>query len=171
MGGTKQLWFIRLFEGLPSSCFLAYGIETVVALFIFCIPDFTATFTCRDSMELFADGISLGKDNGRWRIATDFVIPGNTKVIAVAATNSHLPPGILGSSSNGLVTNSSWKYIEQDNLGWNSLDFDDHNWPPALELKRHGDGSGGYMTGIDPSAKWIWTIKRSRSCYCRLNLP
>ena len=33
------------------------------ALSIFSIPDFTATFTCRDSMELFADGISQGKDN------------------------------------------------------------------------------------------------------------
>ena len=125
-------------------------------------------------MELFADGKRLGKDNGRWRIATDFVIPGNTKVIVVAATNSRLPPGILGSSSNGLVTNSSWKCSKQVNLGWNSADFDDHNWSLALELKRHGDrptdGPGGYITGIDPSAKWIWT-KRSRSCYCRLNMP
>ena len=125
-------------------------------------------------MELFADGKSLGKDNGMWRIATDFVIPGNTKVIAVAATNSRLPPGILGSSSNGLVTNSSWKCSEQVNHGWKSPDFDDHNWPPAKELKRHGDrptdGPGGYIAGIDPPAKWIWT-KRSRSCYCRLNLP
>ena len=126
-------------------------------------------------MELFADGISLGKDNGRWRTATDFVIPGNTKVIAVAATKLGFPPpGILGSSSNGLVTNSSWKCSEQVNLGWNSPDFDDRNWSPALEMKRHGDGPtdgpGGYITGIDPSAKWIWAIKRVPSCYCRLNL-
>ena len=168
---TLQLWFIRLFESLPSSWFLAYGIKNVVALFIFSIPDFTATFTCRDSMELFADGISLGKDNQWWRTATDFVIPGNTKVIAVAATNSRFPPGILGSFSNGLVTNSSWKCSEHVNLGWNSQDFDDSNWSAALEIKRHGDGPGGYIAGIDPSAKWIWTINpRFRSCYCRLNL-
>ena len=109
---TMQLWFIRLFESSPSSWFLAYGIKNVVALFIFFIPDFTATFTCRDSMELFADGISLGKDNQWWRTATDFVIPGNTEVIAVAATNSRFPPGILGSFSNGLVTNTSWKCSE-----------------------------------------------------------
>ena len=81
-------------------------------------------------MELFADGKSLGTDNGMWRIATDFVIPGNTKVIAVEATNLGFPPpGILGSSSNGLVTNSSWKCSEQLNLEWNSPDFDDHNRP------------------------------------------
>ena len=126
-------------------------------------------------MELFADGISLGKDNGRWRAATDFVIPGNTKVIAVEATNLGFPPpGILGSSSNGLVTNSSWKCSEHLNLEWNSPDFDDHNWSPAREMKRHDDrptdGPGGYITGIDPSAKWIWAIKRVPSCYCRLNL-
>ena len=125
-------------------------------------------------MELFADGISLGKDNGWWRTATDFVIPGNTKVIAIAATNLRFPPGILGSSSNGLVTNSSWKCSEHVNLGWNSPDFDDDNWSPALELKRPdngpADGPGGHITGIDSSAKWIWANKRFPSCYCRLNL-
>ena len=161
----------QAFREFAQFLFLAYGIKIVVALFISCIPDFTATFTCRDSMELFADGVSLGKDNDWWGTATDFVIPGNTKVIAVAAKNTHFPPGILGSFSNGLVTNSSWKCSEQLLQGWNSRDFDDRSWPAALEMKRHGDGPWGYIAGIDPSAKWIWTIRpRFRSCYCRLNL-
>ncbi|XP_020624694.1 uncharacterized protein LOC110062175 [Orbicella faveolata] len=133
--------------------------------------DFTAKFTCRDSMELFVDGISLGKDNGGWRTATDFVIPGNTKIIAVEAKSSHYHPGILGSFSNGLVTNSNWKCSERSHLRWNSPDFDDSSWPAAWEVQRHGDGPGGYIAGIDRTAKWIWTFRqRLGSCYCRLNL-
>lgn len=168
---TMQVWFIRLFESLLSSCFVAHEMKNVVTIMTPSIPDFTATFTCRDSMELFADGISLGKDNGGWRTATDFVIPGDTKIIAVEAKSSHYRPGILGSFSNGLVTNSNWKCSERSHLRWNSPDFDDSSWPAAWEVQRHGDGPGGYIAGIDRTAKWIWTFRqRLGSCYCRLNL-
>lgn len=124
-------------------------------------------------MELFADGISLGKDNGQKNTATDFIIPANTKIIAVEAKNFHSPPGILGSLSNGLVTDSGWKCSSRVHPGWNHRDFDDRNWPAAVVVARHGDGPEGYIAGIDPTAKWIWT-KRQRhieNCYCRLNLP
>ena len=125
-------------------------------------------------MELFADGISLGKDNGIWKTATDFVIPGNTKIIAVAAKNLRLRPGILGSFSNGLVTSSSWKCSRRFHPRWNLRDFDDRNWPAAEEIPKHyGDGPEGNIAGIDPTAKWIWSIKQgppAKTCYCRVNL-
>ena len=127
-------------------------------------------------MELFADGISLGKDNEQWNTATNFVIPGNTTIIAVAAKNSHRPPGILGSLSNGLVTNSSWKCNNRRDPGWNYRDFDDRNWTAAVEFARNGDGPEGYIAGIDPTAKWIRASRhrfggqRFGTCYCRINL-
>lgn len=124
-------------------------------------------------MELFADGISLGKDNGQKNTATDFIIPANTKIIAVEAKNFHFRPGILGSLSNGLVTDSGWKCSSRVHPGWNHRDFDDRNWPAAVVVARHGDGPEGYIAGIDPTAKWIWTIRQRHidNCYCRLNLP
>ena len=124
-------------------------------------------------MELFADGISLGRDKDR-RTTTDFVIPGNTKIIAVAAKSFHLHLGIRGSFSNGLVTNSSWKCSDRFHHGWKLRGFNDRDWPAAVEIINHqGDGLEGNIAGIDPTAKWIWTIKHGvgiRSCYCRVNL-
>ena len=125
-------------------------------------------------MELFADGTSLGKDNENWMTATDYVIPGNTKVIAVAAKSLHHHSGILGSFSNGLVTivtDASWKCSNCFHPGWNSRDFDDRNWPAAVEVEKHGDSFLGNIAGIDSSAKWIWTSQRRLTYrYCRLNL-
>ena len=136
----------------------------------FSILDFTATFTCKGTMELFADGISKGKTDDRGRTTTDFVIPSNTKIIAVKAKSFR--PGIRGSFSNGLVTNSSWKCSDRFNHGWNILGFDDGNWPAAVEIpQHHGDALEGNIAGIDPTAKWIWTKKQGvDSCYCRVNL-
>ena len=123
-------------------------------------------------MELFSDGISLGKDNAKWRIPTDFVIPGDTKIIAVAAQSFRIRSGILGSFSNGLVTSSSWKCSDRFHRGWNLRDFDDRNWAAAAETPKYqGDGIEGNLAVIDPTAKWIWTIKHGiRRCYCRVNL-
>ena len=121
-------------------------------------------------MELFADGISLGRDKDR-RTTTDFVIPGNTKIIAVAAMSFHSHSGIRGSFSNGLVTNSSWKCSGRFHLGWNIRGFDDRDWPAAVEFPSHkGDGLDGNIAGIDPTARWIWTMKQGVRCYCRVNL-
>ena len=132
--------------------------KDVVTTMTFSVLDFTAIFTCKDIMELFADGISLGKDNEKWRIPTDFVIPGDNKIIAVAAQSFQFRSGILGSFSNGLVTNSSWKCSDRLHRGWNLRDFDDRNWPAAVEIPRHhSDGLEGNLAVIDPTAKRIWT--------------
>ena len=75
---------------------------------------------------MFADGVSLGKDND-WQSSTDYVIPGNTRVISVAGIDKSLQYGILGSFSNGMVTNASWKCEDDEYHGWKSPDFDDSN--------------------------------------------
>ena len=65
-------------------------------------------FTCDNEMEMFADGVILGTDDD-WTSSTEYVIPGNTRVISVSGIDSGLQFGILGSLSNGMVTNVSWK--------------------------------------------------------------
>ena len=84
---------------------------------------------------MFADDTSLGEDNDNLIKATDFVIPGNTRVISVKAMAWGYWYGILGSFSNGLVTNESWKCNGNLYPGWNSPDFDDSNWS-AAEISR-----------------------------------
>ena len=127
-------------------------------------------FTCDNEMEMFADGVSLGKDD-HWKSSTKYVIPGNTRVISVSGIDwggNYL--GLLGSFSNGMVTNSSWKCKDDEYSGWNSPDFDDSSWPAAVEIATHGAGPWHNITGIASTAKWIWTAGNPDKVYCRLRL-
>ena len=126
-------------------------------------------FTCDNEMEMFADGVSLGKDDD-WTSSTDYVIPGNTRVISVSGIDKGFQYGILGSFSNGMVTNASWKCEDGEYPGWNSPDFDDSSWPAAVEIATHAAGPWHTLTGIASTAKWIWTAGNPDKVYCRLRL-
>ena len=89
--------------------------------------DFTATFTCDNEMEMFADGQSLGTDNS-WGNLTTYLVPGNTRVLSVAGKDhGGKYRGILGSTSNRQVSNETWKCSSVLSSGWNSPDFDDQS--------------------------------------------
>lgn len=131
-------------------------------------------------MDLFADGVSIGRhksdDPGN---PTKFVIPGNTRVVSVVAkTQKFKRAGILGSLSNGLVTNSSWKCSDSPFPGckWMTQDFDDRMWPTAKEIVFHGPNRPTPVPGIVQGAKWIWIATGSGHlpqppiAYCRLNM-
>ena len=126
-------------------------------------------FTCDNEMEMFADGVSLGKDND-WTVSTEYVIPGNTRVISVSGVDKGREFGILGSLSNGMVTNATWKCNTAESSGWKSPDFDDNNWPAAEEVAKHGDDPWKKRAGIASTAKWIWTAGKPNKVYCRLRL-
>ena len=133
--------------------------------------DFSAIFTCDDTMEMFADGNSLGKDNSCWRTATSFDVPGDTRVISVKGSNMGCLFGILGSANNGLITNEAWKCTSVLYPGWNSPDFDDTNWPFVRVISSHIDEPWGLINGIKNTAKWIWAADSDNTpVYCRLNL-
>ena len=127
-------------------------------------------FTCDNEMEMFADGVSLGKDND-WTSSTEYIIPGNTRVISVSGVDwGGRYFGLLGSFSNGMVTNSSWKCEDDEYSGWNSPDFDDSSWPAAVEVATHGVNPWKIISGIASTAKWIWTAGDPSNVYCRLRL-
>lgn len=126
-------------------------------------------FICDNEMEMFADGVSLGKDSD-WQISTKYVIPGNTRVISVSGIDRGSQYGILGSLTNGLVTNASWKCDNVKYPGWNSLEFNDSNWPAAVEVAKHGGDPWNIREGIALTAKWIWTAGQPDNVYCRLRL-
>lgn len=125
--------------------------------------------TCDNSMEIFADAVSLGS-NDNWQIATTFHMPGDTRVISVKGKDWGSQFGILGSFSNGLVTNESWKCSSVLYSGWNSPDFNDQLWPFAKVVGNHGDSPWGFIASIAQTAKWIWTAGQYDDVYCRLNL-
>ena len=132
--------------------------------------EFNATFTCDNEMEIFADGQSLGKDND-WEKTTTYLVPGNIRVLSVAGKDyggGYL--GLLGSTSNGQVTNETWKCSSVLSSGWNSPNFDDQSWPLAKVIANHGDSPWGKRNGIAVTAKWIWGDTNSNTTYCRLTL-
>ena len=122
---------------------------------LFFFLEFNATFTCGNSMEMFADGQSLGKDSN-WGDPTTYLVPGNTRVLSVAGKDLEGNFGIFGSVSNGLVTDESWKCSSFPYPGWNSPDFDDQGWHFANVIANHGDNPWNTINGIAKAAKWIW---------------
>ena len=131
--------------------------------------DFTATFTCDNEMEMFADGQSLGTDSD-WSKPTTYFVPGNTRVLSEAGKDYGGYLGILGSTSNGQVTNETWKCSSVLSSGWNSPDFDDQSWPLAKVIANHGRSPWNTLNGIAVTAKWIWENTNSNTTYCRLTL-
>ena len=121
-------------------------------------------------MEIFADGQSLGTDS-YWANSTTYHVLGNTRVLSVSGENTGgIDFGILGSTSNGHVTNETWKCSSVLYTGWNSPNFDDQSWPLAKVIANHGDNPWGTRQGIAVTAKWIWEDTNSKTAYCRLAL-
>ena len=121
-------------------------------------------------MEMFVDGKSLGVDDN-WKVSSTYLIPGDTRVISVKGKNNKGRYGILGSFSNELVTNESWKCCSVRSPGWNSPDFDDRNWSHAVVVGEHGENRWRVISGIAQTPKWIWAAgKYASEVYCRLDL-
>ena len=121
-------------------------------------------------MEIFADSQSLGTDSD-WTNSTTYLVPGNTRVLSVAGKDhggNYL--GILGSTSNGLVTNETWKCSSVLYPEWNSPDYDDQDWPYAREIANHGVQPWEKIPGIAETAKWIWADNNNSTVYCRLKI-
>ena len=131
--------------------------------------EFSATFTCDNEMEIFADGRSLGTDS-YWPNPTTYLVPGNTRVLSVAGKDAGSQFGIIGSTSHGLVTDETWKCSSDLHSEWNSPDFDDQDWPLAKVVANHGDHPWGKIHGIAERAKWIWANNNEDFVYCRLKL-
>ena len=120
-------------------------------------------------MEMFADGQSLGTDSN-WVNPTTYHVPGNTRVLSVAGQDYGVAFGILGSISNGQVTNETWKCSSVLYPGWTSPAFDDQDWPFARVIAKHGASPWGTIHGIAETAKWIWANNNEDTVYCRLKL-
>ena len=123
-------------------------------------PDFILTATCDNGMIVFADEVEVG-NNSDWAVASEFTIPGETKVVTIQCTNTGGPAGIIASGPNGMDTDSSWTC--------GKVDMNITEWIPARELTRGVDKivtdhlEGG---GLSANATWIWYGKDKRRKNC-----
>ena len=125
-------------------------------------------------MIVIANGVEIGEEVTKGKTTT-FTLPKALQVLVVLATHYSIDaPGILGSFSNGVVTDETWKCTgEPVSSGWGTSDYDDSQWPTAVE---YGNNTNPALPlwegqGILPSAKWIWVANRtSGNIYCRVRI-
>jgi len=103
--------------------------------------------------------------------AITFAIPNSTRVVAIAATGKGA--SIIGSFSDGVVTDSTWKCKSKKEPKWALPEFDDEHWEEAEETSPQKGGTNG-RTEISSKAKWIHITAddsndSKQNMYCRLS--
>ena len=77
--------------------------------------------------------------------------------------------GVLVSTSDGILSNSSWKCTNNREWGWPDLGFQDSHW---LDANTHAAGNAsqwdGFKSGLD--YEWIGTgIQDDNTVFCRFS--
>lgn len=152
---------------LPEMVYLSYAFK--ISISYMSLLEASGIINCDDRMTIFADGVQVGKDNGKWFMSKIYKFPATTQVIAIEGVNGGGPAGIIGSFSSGLVTDESWRCSNKLAPNWNKADFDDSSWPGAVPVSRKDNLKG---PKIAKEAKWIWTgdIAGDLKVYCRAQL-
>ena len=137
-----------------------------------------ASFSCTEKMSAYMEGDSVTFMNSRKPMkdidcsilqpqAINFSIPDSTRVVAIAATG--VPASIIGSFSDGVVTDSTWKCTSIKEPNWTLPAFNDDHWEEAETLPMKGGTN--VITGILFKAKWITADDSTQNMYmyCRLS--
>lgn len=140
----------------------------------------TANITCDYALRVFVDGHQIGLESQGFNTVTKYVIPPNSNVIGLRChIGARLDGGILGSFSNGLITNASWRCSDVTEQGWSEAGFDDSSWKHATvhAINSYHNASlsvpRGPLLQIVEGAAWIWTANNSihnSTVYCRFEL-
>ena len=131
------------------------------------------------SFAVYADGKELGKGEW-WEPAKDtyrFRAPVDTEVFAVKAVGGdNGRSGIIGTFGKDLVTSASWRCTatNTDKNEWYLKDFDDKDWPVAVEEGQNGILPWGERPGLRKDSFWIFTHDdyrmRGVETFCRVNV-
>merc|ERR1719188_1056842 len=143
--------------------------------------------TCDNFLQVVIDEdfAEISPSDNNWRAVGTFTIPPGSQVLAISCRDDgESSRGLLGSLSNGEVTNTdgNWVCSSVKEEGWWRIDFDDSHWSIPESWSRHGSPllNGATPWGIQPqinaTAQWIWTGSSdsanggSTDMYCRYDL-
>ena len=112
------------------------------------------------------------KQADQLRVFSLSILP-TAQLIAIEVESSRRPC-IIGSFSDGKVTNSSWKCTSGTELDWKKPGFNDSLWKSAVKLNsvRERDLDRGCLINEIQrhGAKWITSADNGQqNMYCRLN--
>ena len=136
-----------------------------------------ASLSCKDKMQIYVDGKEETdmidcKQADQSRVFNLSILP-TARLIAIEVESSGRPC-IIGSFSDGKVTNSSWKCTSGTELDWKKPGFNDSLWKSAVKLNsgRERDLDRGCLINEIQrhGAKWITSADNGQqNMYCRLN--
>ena len=91
-------------------------------------------------------------------VSTNYTITPGSEILAVRCRNFNSKPWILGSFSNGMITDPRWNIY-------------DNHWAQAVAGFSHrGESPVGKVMGINNDALWISTAEDNPRLFCRRNL-
>ncbi|KAJ7365433.1 hypothetical protein OS493_005540 [Desmophyllum pertusum] len=136
-----------------------------------------ANLTCYGELSFFLNGKQFGR-NDQTNITSTYSLKPGTEVLAVRCRNYRHKPWILGSVSNGLVTDTRWKctslqeHLKKNNLFWRNPYFDDSQWAQAIaKFSNQEANPWGKVLGIRDEALWISTADENHTrLFCRRRL-
>ena len=116
--------------------------------------------------------------NNSANISSNYTLNQGSQVLAVKCINNQSQPWIMGSVSNGLVTDTRWKCISPpdkemvNSLTWATDMFDDSNWAQAVaDFSNGAESPWGIVPDISDEALWISTANKNNSrLFCRRRL-
>ena len=108
---------------------------------------------------IWADGVQLGHSSSAYgNLALTVTVPDDTEILAVQTFDWDNGGGLIGSLSNGIVTDSSWRCARSAEADFIKKNFDDSHWAAANATRSPGaQGAWDYFPTIAAGAKWIWS--------------
>ena len=115
--------------------------------------------------------------NSAANISSNYTLSPDSPVLAVRCRNYGSKPWIIGSASNGLLTDTRWKCTslpthDMKDLSWTAEDFDDSHWAQAVSnVSKRDETPWGKVPDISVEALWISTADEYHSrLFCRRRL-
>ena len=119
----------------------------------------------------------LQPEHSSKNVSANYAITPGNEILAVRFRNFNSKPWILGSFSNGMITDPRWKcfsFPKDEHFNgnpWTKLEFNDNHWAKAVAgFSNQGESPVGKVMGINDDALWISTAEDNPRLFCRRNL-
>ena len=131
-----------------------------------------------DKMAVFVDGVRATPSNdneNEWTESSDYPLNACNSLIAITCQDVGGIGGILASTTSGMMTDNTWRCTDELETGWETVGFTESDaWGPAYAYDTNDantEPKTTFISGISPSAEWIWYGSYSgTTIYCRKNI-